>query len=293
MGKVFVVDVAKCSGCYSCQMACKDEFANADWLPYSKAQPDTGQFWTGLKEDVQGTIPKVKVTYTLQMCNHCRNPKCLQACRQEAIIKREDGFVIIDPVKCTGCRQCQEACPYDAIFFNEKENICQKCTGCAHLLDNGYKVPRCVENCPLDAITFGEEEDLSELLKGAVVRQAETGCLPRVYYRNVPGKFIAGTVYDPEEEEVLIGTKCIAVSGGKIVETVTDEFGDFWFKDLAVGNWDITITAKEHEEYHNFGIRTDESVNLGDIPMKYKPFDSKEGMVIEREIGDHEAGGGF
>ena len=197
MGKAFVIDIAKCSGCYSCQTACKDEHCGNDWTPYAKPQPDIGQFWLHLKDDVQGSIPKVKVTYTPQLCNHCREPKCLPACPNGAIYRREDGFVLINPEKCVGCGACAKACPYGAIYKNKELGISQKCTGCAHLLDNGYKQPRCVENCPTDAIIFGEEEELKDLIRGAQVREPETGCRPRVYYRNVPGKFIAGLVYDP------------------------------------------------------------------------------------------------
>ena len=43
--KVFVIDIAKCNGCYNCQIACKDEHVGNDWTPYAKPQPDTGQFW--------------------------------------------------------------------------------------------------------------------------------------------------------------------------------------------------------------------------------------------------------
>ena len=43
--KVFVIDVGICNGCYSCQIACKDEHVGNDWTPYAKPQPDTGQFW--------------------------------------------------------------------------------------------------------------------------------------------------------------------------------------------------------------------------------------------------------
>ena len=50
MAKAFVIDVAKCSGCYNCQLACKDEHAENDWMPYAKAQPLTGQFWCRVTE---------------------------------------------------------------------------------------------------------------------------------------------------------------------------------------------------------------------------------------------------
>lgn len=63
MAKAFVIDVAKCSGCYNCQLACKDEHAENDWTPYAKPQPLTGQFWCRVTDHVQGTIPKVRIHY--------------------------------------------------------------------------------------------------------------------------------------------------------------------------------------------------------------------------------------
>jgi tetrathionate reductase subunit B len=268
MAKVFVLDVAKCSGCYSCQTACKDEHCNNDWSPYAKPQPDIGQFWTKLEENVEGSIPKVKSHYIVRMCNHCDKPACLESCKKNAITKRADGFVIINPELCTGCGDCAEACPYNAISKNDKLKICQKCTGCAHLLDNGYKLPRCVENCPLDALVFGEEEELKDLIMGADVWKPETGLGPRVYYRNIPGKFIAGTVYDPDEKEVIIGAVCRAVNGAKVIETISDDFGDFWFKDLKAGIYDVTLTAEGFETVNLDAVRVEKSVNLGDVPMK-------------------------
>ena len=43
--KVFVIDVNECSGCYQCQIACKDEHCGNDWTPYTKPQPEWGHFW--------------------------------------------------------------------------------------------------------------------------------------------------------------------------------------------------------------------------------------------------------
>jgi NAD-dependent dihydropyrimidine dehydrogenase PreA subunit len=159
------------------------------------------------------------------------------------------------------------ACPYDAIYFNEELRLAQKCTGCAHLLDNGYKLPRCVESCPTDAMRFGEEEDLKDLIEGATVLKPGTGCNPRVYYRNIPGKFIAGTVYDPVDKEVIIGARCLLTSGGKVVETFTDTYGDFWFRDLAFGTYSVSIEAKGFKGKYFSDLNTAKDVNLGDIPL--------------------------
>jgi hypothetical protein len=46
---------------------------------------------------------------------------------------------------------------------------------------------------------------------------------------NIPKKFIAGTVYDSEKKEVIIGATCtLTDTGGNEKHTaVTDGFGDF------------------------------------------------------------------
>ena len=267
MAKTFVIDVGKCCGCYNCQLACKDEHVDNDWTPYAKPQPDTGQFWMKIQENVCGTVPKVRMHYIPLLCQHCENAPCIPACAEGAIVRRDDGLVLIDPEKCTGCKDCMTACPYGVIYFNDELNLAQKCTGCAHLLDNGYKMPRCVEACPTDAIMFGEEEELADQIAGATVLQPEAGAKPRVYYRNIPGRFISGTVYDPVEKEVIIGAVCLLTSANHAVETFTDTYGDFWFKDLPAGKYDVTIKAEGFEGKYFSALDTAKDVNLGDIPL--------------------------
>lgn len=121
--------------------------------------------------------------------------------------------MLIEPEQCTGCGTCVAACPCGVIYFNEGLNLAQKCTGCAHLLDAGYELPRCVEACPTNALRFGEEGELADLIIGATVLKPETGARPRVHYRNIPGKFISGTVYDPVDREVVIGARVLLTSG--------------------------------------------------------------------------------
>jgi len=271
MSKVFMVDVAKCNGCYTCQTVCKDEHVGNDWTPYAAPQPEIGQFWVKVDERVGGTVPKVKSHYVPLLCNHCEKPACIPACAAGAIEKREDGLVVINPETCTGCGLCKDACPYGVIYQNEDTGICQKCTGCAHLIDGGDKVPRCVEACPTDALMFGEKADFEEkFIKGAATLKPETACFPQTYYRNIPGRFIAGTLFDPEQQEVLIGAKVRATNGGKMWEVTTDDFGDFWITDLAEGYYHVVAEADgyEYEVFPEVDLTKD--VNLGDIPMKKK-----------------------
>ena len=165
MGKVLVINYNICNGCYNCQVACKDEHVANDWSPIAKPQPDTGQFWNKVYDNVRGQVPKVRMTYEHSICQHCDDAPCIPACNVDAIYKRPDGAVVIDPDKCRGNQLCMSACPYEnVIYFNDALNIAQKCTFCAHLLDDGWTEPRCVDACPTGAFTFGEEEDLKELI---------------------------------------------------------------------------------------------------------------------------------
>lgn len=268
--KVFTIDVARCNGCYNCQIVCKDEHVGNDWTPYSKPQPETGQFWLKLNENVRGTVPKVKVAYMPILCNHCRNAPCIQSCPEDAIYQRPDGLVIIDPIKCTGCKSCVDGCPYHVIYFNDGLNIAQKCTGCAHLLDSGWKVPRCVDACPTEAIKFVEENEAKDFIEYTEVIKPDRRCKdqPAVYYRNAPKKFIAGTVYDPIEREVVIGATVTLVepSTGDTFSVKTDSYGDFWFEKLKVGRFDLRI--ENNGKIKKFkAINTEKDVNLGDIPL--------------------------
>ena len=265
--KVFTVDVSRCNGCYVCQIACKDEHCGNDWTPYAKAQPEFGHFWLKLNEFVCGTVPKVKMHYVPVLCMHCDNAPCINTCSVEgAIYKREDGLVIIDPTKCTGCKDCMDACPHKVIYFNDDLNIAQKCTGCAHLLDDGWKEPRCVDACPTECLKFVDESEVRDILSESETLNPQFGTESRVYYTNIPKKFIAGTVYDPGIKEVIIDASCTLTGEGITLTTKTDDFGDFWFEGLEIGKYSLVI-EKEGKTKQFENLYTGKDVNLGDIGM--------------------------
>ncbi len=86
--KVFVFDLDKCNGCHNCQIACKDEHVDNDWSPMRRPQPDTGQFWCKVDEEVCGKTPHVRVNYLPRLCNHCDEAPCMKAFRPGGVQAR-------------------------------------------------------------------------------------------------------------------------------------------------------------------------------------------------------------
>lgn len=264
--KAFLIDITKCVGCHDCQIGCKDEHCGNSWMPYAEEQPEVGQFWLKVNQYERGAAPHVKVTYVPVLCNHCENAPCMKAAKDGAVYRRDDGLVLIDPAKAKGQKAIMEACPYHAVYWNDELNIPQKCTGCAHLLDGDepISIPRCMDNCHVDVITFGEEADLD--LDGTEVLHPEWETKPRVFYRGLPKKFIAGTVFDPEAKEVVIGAQVTATGEAGTFETATDDWGDFWLRDLPDADWTLTIEKDGAKVEMNVST-TEKDLGLGDIAL--------------------------
>ncbi|MCE5252861.1 MAG: carboxypeptidase-like regulatory domain-containing protein, partial [Actinomycetia bacterium] len=92
---------------------------------------------------------------------------------------------------------------------------------------------------------------------------------PRVYYLNIPKKFIGGTVYDPAAKEIIEGATCtLTAADGATLTTTTDGFGDFWFRGLADGgDYKLVISAAGFAPKTFEAINTEKDVNLGDIAL--------------------------
>jgi len=150
----FYFDQTRCTGCYTCCVACKD------WhnIPPGRAN------WIKLGCLEEGTFPFLFVAYIFQSCFHCLDPRCRSACPVNAIWKAEaTGIMRVDSEKCLGqasCGLCQEACPYGSPQFGDEENDrMQKCNFCIDRWMEGKK-PICVEACPMRALDAGPLEEL-------------------------------------------------------------------------------------------------------------------------------------
>jgi len=270
-----LIDVTKCSGCYNCFLACRDEYYGNDYNPYSAAQPLNGQFWMQIKEVERGSYPKPKLDYIPTPCMHCESAPCVDAAADEAVYRREDGIVLIDPQKARGQRLIVNACPYRVIFWNAELEIPQKCTLCAHRLDEGVKEPRCVEACPTGALVFGDLDDpASEIARLHAALKTETyhpeyNAHPTVKYVGIPKRFIAGEVVRRDMPgECAQGALVTLEGGGTKKETRSDSYGDFEFEGLEKNT--AYRLRVEHEGYAPkvLDVVTRADVNVGEIVLE-------------------------
>jgi Fe-S-cluster-containing dehydrogenase component len=269
-----VIDINKCIGCYNCFLACRDEFAGNEYKGYSAAQPMEGQNWIRVIEKERGQYPKVKVSYTPIPCMHCDDAPCIKMAQNGAVYKRADGIVIIDPVKARGQKELISSCPYRVIEWNEQEQLPQKCTLCAHMLDKGEKEPRCVESCPTGALVFGDLDDhgseVSRLMASGKTEALHGGydIKEKVRYMGLPGKFIAGTVIYGDRDECAEGVTVALSRDSDRQEVKTNAFGDFEFEGLADNTeYTIGITAGGYKE-QTITAKTRKDIYLGEINLK-------------------------
>ncbi len=129
------IDQASCWGCLTCQVACIQEASVTENISMIRVSENGPSIQNG----------QLDFSYDVTVCQHCDDPDCLAVCPVEAIIKRDDGIVILDNELCTGCQLCLEACPYDAIFFDDSIEIAYKCNLCHQRIDHGLK-PACADN---------------------------------------------------------------------------------------------------------------------------------------------------
>jgi anaerobic dimethyl sulfoxide reductase subunit B (iron-sulfur subunit) len=152
----FYFDSSSCSGCKTCQMACKDKNDLALGQVWRRVYEVSGGGWkkegVAWKQDV--------FAYNLSMsCNHCEDPICVKNCPTHALWKREDGIVQIDQGLCIGCKYCSWVCPYGAPQYDPQKGVMGKCDLCADYIDQG-KNPSCVDACPMRALDFGDYAEL-------------------------------------------------------------------------------------------------------------------------------------
>ncbi|HSF82784.1 MAG TPA: 4Fe-4S dicluster domain-containing protein [Anaerolineales bacterium] len=270
-----VIDIASCHDCNNCFLACKDEHVENSFPPHSAAQPRHGHRWIDILRKERGQYPKVDVSYMPLPCMHCDEADCIKAAENEAVYKRADGIVIIDPVKAKGQKAIVDSCPYGVIWWNEELELPQKCTFCSHLLDDGWDKPRCVQACPTGALKFLHLEDhaMQQIVEAEQLEtlHPEYGLQPRVHYKNMyryMKSFISGSVALKEQDECAEGAQVtLRTADGKFVKsTITNNYGDFKLDDLETnhGRYSLEVTYAGFPKQER-SLELEQSKDLGTI----------------------------
>lgn len=271
-----IIDCALCHDCNNCFLADKDEFVGNDFLPLSVAQPWSGQRWMNIHRKERGQFPLVEVTYLPQPCMHCEKAACMEKAPEGAVYKRADGLVIIDPEKAKGHKELVDACPYGAIYWNEEAQVAQKCTGCAHLMDDGWTETRCSQVCPTGALrlVLAEDGDMLKLIDSErlEVYRPDLGTKPRVYYKNLyrwEKVFVSASVAYAGTDECAEGAEVTVTADGiEVGEATTNNYGEFRVDRLEPGaEYEVLIEAPGYTP-HATKARLDSSINLGTIFLR-------------------------
>jgi Fe-S-cluster-containing dehydrogenase component len=273
-----IIDVAECTNCNLCTLAVMDEYVGNDWPGYAAPMPKHGHKWINILQKERGQVPMIDIAYVPTMCNHCDNAPCMKADSVGAIRKRDDGIVIIDPVRAKGQKNLVEACPYGHIWWNEELKLPQIWPFDAHLLDQGWQQTRGQQSCPTGAMRAikAEDEDMARMAReeGLEVMKAELGTRPRVYYRNLwryTKCFIGGTLAVESDGVVdcVEGAQIrLNKDGRTIAQTTSDNYGDFKFDKLDEdsGTYIVEISANGRGA-KSVEAKLGASINLGEIRL--------------------------
>ena len=155
MQVAFFLDLSRCVACYSCVLACKS---------WHGLEPGAGPGDRGVEYRQVSTIecgdgPHIEIVHASLSCMHCEEPACLAVCPGGAISKRlEDGIVLVDRTRCTGCHACADACPFGVPQF-DADGVMAKCDYCLDRIERGLE-PACTATCPTGAIRAGSLDGL-------------------------------------------------------------------------------------------------------------------------------------
>jgi Fe-S-cluster-containing dehydrogenase component len=273
-----IIDVAECTNCNLCTLATMDEYVGNDWPGYAAPMPRHGHRWINILQKERGQGLMIDVAYVPTMCNHCDDAPCIKAAKDGAITKRDDGIVLIDPVKAKGQKQLVDACPYGHIWWNEELGMPQAWPFDAHLIDQGWQQTRGQQSCPTGAMRAikvdDAEMDRMAREEGLEAIRPELGTRPRVYYRNLwrySACFIGGSVSAEQNGVVdcVEGAKVRLLKDGKpVAETASDNYGDFKFDRLGEKSGVYTVEIESAgRPRKTVEAKLGESVNLGEIRL--------------------------
>jgi formate dehydrogenase iron-sulfur subunit len=179
----FFTDTTTCIGCKACEVACKqwnDLPSDPDTYGRGGSYDYTGSLGAATWRHVRfvepashGELDLVALAdppvndfgdwvFMSDVCKHCTNAGCLDACPTGALMRSEFGTVVLQPDVCNGCGYCVPACPFGVVDRDPDDGRAAKCTLCYDRLEDGLE-PACAKACPTDSIQFGTVDELREV----------------------------------------------------------------------------------------------------------------------------------
>jgi formate dehydrogenase iron-sulfur subunit len=222
----FFTDTTTCIGCKACEVACKQwndlpsdggelvkggsydhtrelnastwrhvrfvELAESDTKPVDFAHHDV-DLVSAAEAYQQPFAGFGDWVFMSDVCKHCTNAGCLDACPTGALVRTEFGSVVLQPDVCNGCGYCVPACPFGVVDRDPDDGRAAKCTLCYDRLEDGLE-PACAKSCPTDSIQFGPYEELLEVAAKRVTTLHGRGVEGAYLYgaHDEPGETIAG-----------------------------------------------------------------------------------------------------
>jgi formate dehydrogenase beta subunit len=188
--KIKLIDVSKCTGCRSCQLACKQwnqqpAKQTKNYGTYQNPPDLQSNTWTLIRFQEIADKDSVKWLFRKDGCMHCTDAACVKVCPSGALYHSDMGTVGINHERCIGCKECVTACPFDIPRYDQATDKVYKCDLCLTRIQAALE-PACVKACPTGTLRFGDKADM---LKLAYKRAKELGGNASVY----GDKFVDGT----------------------------------------------------------------------------------------------------
>jgi formate dehydrogenase iron-sulfur subunit len=218
MSTGFFTDTTLCIGCKACEVACKqwNELPSDGFTftgnSYDNTSELSGTTWRHVAFVEQSSLDREGVQtrwlMSSDVCKHCANAGCLEACPTGAIIRNEFDSVFIQPDVCNGCGYCVVSCPFGVVDLIEKFDpegyrynlasiveerredeqtalagnggVAGKCTLCYDRQKLGF-VPACAKACPTESIQFGNVDELRERAQARVDALVRRGVSAQLY----------------------------------------------------------------------------------------------------------------